>query len=98
MTRSRRRTMKLQILHVPDCPNTAVLATRLDEILAGRDYVEVEQLVVADQDEAATLGMTGSPTLLVDGVDPLPQPGLVPAVSGRREVGEMGAGAGARPM
>ncbi len=90
--------MKLQILHVPDCPNTAVLATRLDEILAGRDYVEVEQLVVADQDEAATLGMTGSPTLLVDGVDPFPQPGLVPALSCRLYVDEIGAVAGAPSM
>jgi hypothetical protein len=27
--------MRLQILHVPDCPNVAVLAAWLDEVLAG---------------------------------------------------------------
>jgi hypothetical protein len=27
--------MKLQILHAADCPNVAVLAARLDEVLAG---------------------------------------------------------------
>jgi hypothetical protein len=66
--------VRLQILHVPDCPNVAVLAARLDEVLAGRVDVEVEQRVVADQDEAGAAGMTGSPTLLVDGTDPFAVP------------------------
>jgi hypothetical protein len=61
--------MKLQILHVTDCPNVAVLAARLDEVLAGRSDVELVRRVVADQDEAVAVGMTGSPTLLVDGTD-----------------------------
>jgi len=46
--------VKLQILHVPDCPNTAVLAARLDEVLEGQTDVEMEleQRVVADHNEA----------------------------------------------
>jgi hypothetical protein len=87
--------MKLQILHVPDCPNVALLAARLDEVLTGRADVEVEQLVVADQDEAAALGMTGSPTLLVDGTDPFADPGQLPSMSCRLYVEETGAVAGA---
>jgi hypothetical protein len=86
--------MKLQILHVPDCPNVAVLAARLDEILAGRSDVEVERRVVADQDEAAAAGMTGSPTLLVDGTDPFAVPGSSASVSCRLYVDETGAAVG----
>jgi hypothetical protein len=87
--------MKLQILHVPDCPNAAVLAARLDEVLAGRADVAVEQVDVADQDEAAALGMTGSPTLLVDGNDPFAVPGVSASMSCRLYVDDTGTVSGA---
>jgi hypothetical protein len=87
--------MKLQILHVPDCPNTAVLAARLDEALTGRADVAVEQVDVADQDEAAALGMTGSPTLLVDGTDPFAVPGVSASMSCRLYVDDTGTVSGA---
>jgi hypothetical protein len=87
--------MKLQILHVPDCPNAAVLAARLDEVLTGRADVAVEQVDVADQDEAAALGMTGSPTLLVDGTDPFAVPGVSASMSCRLYVDETGVVSGA---
>jgi hypothetical protein len=38
--------------------------------------------VVDDEAEAAA-GMRGSPTLLIDGVDPFPAPGGLPGLSGR---------------
>jgi hypothetical protein len=87
--------MRLQILHVPDCPNTAVLAARLEEVLAARADFALEQLVVADQDEAAGLGMTGSPTLLVDGTDPFATPGTPATMSCRLYADETGAVTGA---
>jgi hypothetical protein len=87
--------MKLQILHVPDCPNTAVLAARLDEVLTGRADIAVEQVDVADQDVAAALGMTGSPTLLVDGNDPFAVPGVSASMSCRLYVDETGVVSGA---
>jgi hypothetical protein len=80
---------------VPDCPNVAVLAARLAEVLDGQADVEVEQFVVADQDVAIAVGMTGSPTLLVDGLDPFAEAGAVPSVSCRLYVEESGAVAGA---
>ena len=83
--------MKLQILHVPDCPTVAVLIARLAEVLAGRADVEVKQRLVGDEDEAARLGMTGSPTLLVDGTDPFAVPGTPPTVSCRLYVDETGS-------
>ncbi|HET9144431.1 hypothetical protein [Actinophytocola sp.] len=74
--------MRLQILQVPDCPNAALLRQRLAQAL-GENNVEVAVRVIADVDEAAAAGMAGSPTLLVDGVDPFAEPGCVPSVSCR---------------
>lgn len=64
--------MRLQVLHVPDCPHAAVLVARLAHLLASR--AEVEQRVVRDHNEAVTLRMRGSPTLLIDGIDPFAVP------------------------
>jgi len=60
--------MRLQILHVPDCPNVVVLRQHLAEALGDRvDEVEIRLHEVGDQALAVELGMAGSPTLLVDG-------------------------------
>jgi hypothetical protein len=74
--------MKIEILHVPDCPNLDLLDQRLHEALADRPAVITHQLV-ADVDTAMTTGMTGSPTLLLDGHDPFEREGLQPSVSCR---------------
>ena len=71
----------LEILQVPGCPGADLLAARLDGLLAGR--LRVTRHVVTSQAEAERLGMTGSPTLLADGADPLARPGLTPSVSCR---------------
>jgi hypothetical protein len=75
--------MRLRVLAVTDCPNVALLDQRLDQVLADRGDVHVEHLVVDDSDTAAELGMAGSPTLLVDGVDPFAAPGQHSSVSCR---------------
>jgi len=62
--------MRVEVLTVPDCPNGPVLVRRLAEALAGQPDVQVYQLVVTAEHEAARLGMHGSPTLLLDGRDP----------------------------
>jgi hypothetical protein len=38
---------------------------------------------VTTQDDAERLGMTGSPTLLADGIDPFARPGRLPGISCR---------------
>jgi hypothetical protein len=79
-----RDPMRLEILQVPGCPNVALLEQRLDQALAGHPApVERAHRVVDDLATAHALGMTGSPTLLVDGVDPSAEPGLAPSVSCR---------------
>ena len=86
--------MRLQVLHVADCPNTGVLTARLHGLLTGRSDVVVEHEVIHDEREAAALGMTGSPTLLIDGTDPFGA-GRPPSMSCRVYFDESGAVAGA---
>ncbi|MFD0364337.1 alkylmercury lyase family protein [Nocardia sp. GCM10030253] len=76
--------MKLEILQVPDCPNVAVLEHRIRQVTASQiGDVEIIHHVIDDPADAATAGMTGSPTLLVDGRDPFATPGLIPSLSCR---------------
>lgn len=65
--------MRLEILQVPGCPNIALLEQRLAQALAGHPVaVERAHRVVDDLATAQALGMTRSPTLLVDGLAPSP--------------------------
>jgi len=75
--------MRLQILHVPDCPGAELLETRLAPLLAAHPDIEVTRQVLASQAGAERLGMTGSPTLLADGMDPFARPGQRPSVACR---------------
>jgi hypothetical protein len=90
--------MRLRILHVPDCPNTRVLTARLGQVLAGRPGVVVEHQVIRDERGAAEWGMTGSPTLLVDGADPFAAPDQSPSISCRLYADEAGVVTGAPSM
>ena len=85
--------MRLVVLHVPGCPNAPTLAARVADVVAGR--ARVEQRVVHDDREAADLDMRGSPTLLVDGIDPFARADQPPGLSCRLYRDEAGALAGA---
>lgn len=76
-------TVRLQILHVSDCPNVALLEARLAEVIGGRSDIEITRQEIGTPEEAAAAGMTGSPTLLIDGGDPFPATGQQPSVSCR---------------
>lgn len=82
--------MRLRILHVPDCPNVGVLEERLSDLVDRRPGVEVVREVVGTDDDAVAAGMAGSPTLLVDGVDPFAAPEQAPSVSCRLYPDETG--------
>ncbi|SEM04113.1 hypothetical protein [Streptacidiphilus jiangxiensis] len=86
--------MRITVLTVPDCPNAGLVGERLDAALAGRKVL-VEWVEVRDAEQAAATGMTGSPTLLVDGVDPFAVPGAVPSLSCRLYRSASGAVQGA---
>ncbi|MET7714465.1 alkylmercury lyase family protein [Streptomyces sp. NPDC005407] len=74
--------MHITVLTVPDCPNTPLAQERIGQALDGRK-AEVELLEVAGEAQAARLGMTGSPTILIDGSDPFAAPGAPASVSCR---------------
>jgi Alkylmercury lyase len=73
----------LTVLAVPDCPNVTLLEERLTQVLRGRRDVTVSRHAIADLDQATRRGMHGSPTLLVDGIDPFAVPGQPASASCR---------------
>src|SRR5712691_8953747 len=75
--------MELTVLTVPACPNAAAFEERLAAVLSGYPGVVVRRREVADEREAAEAGMHGSPTLLIDGVDPFAGPDDAPSLSCR---------------
>lgn len=61
------------VLHVDGCPSVPLLLERLEKAgNAAAVVVRPTLVVVHDEPTATELGMNGSPTLLVDGVDPFP--------------------------
>jgi predicted DsbA family dithiol-disulfide isomerase len=71
------------VLSVPECPNAPLLEERLAIATAGMAGVRVTRRVIHDEQEAAAVGMRGSPTLLIDGVDPFAAAGEPASVSCR---------------
>lgn len=74
--------MRISVLTVADCPNARPALERVTAALDGRQ-AQVELVEVADEAEAARLGMYGSPTVLIDGTDPFAPPGAAPSLSCR---------------
>ncbi|MEV1084719.1 thioredoxin family protein [Streptomyces sp. NPDC050211] len=74
--------VRLTVLAVPDCPNAPVVRERITAVLDGR-AVAVEFVEVSEEATAARWRMAGSPTLLLDGVDPIAVPDTGPSLSCR---------------
>jgi hypothetical protein len=74
--------MELILLTVPACPNAPAFEERLAAALAGYPGAVVHRREIADELQAAA-GMHGSPTLLIDGVDPFAAEGQPPSLSCR---------------
>ena len=90
--------MELTLLAVPACPNTAAFEERLSVALAGQPPVVLRRREVTGEREAAEAGMHGSPTLLIDGVDPFARPGQAASLSCRLYPDAAGRLAGAPPV
>lgn len=87
--------LELTVLAVPDCPNAPVLLERLGLVLADYPDARVAGHAVRDEAEAVRLGMHGSPTLLVNGIDPFAAPGSPASMSCRVYRDEAGQSQGA---
>ncbi|MFE7958745.1 alkylmercury lyase family protein [Streptomyces sp. NPDC057413] len=86
--------MRITVLTVPDCPNAPVVRERITAALDGRQ-AQVELIEVREEAQAARWGMTGSPTVLVEGVDPFAVAGAPASVSCRLYRDEEGRPGGA---
>lgn len=66
----------IELLVVPDCPNAAPARALVEQVIAEQGLsAEVVTTVLATDDEARSCAFAGSPTFLVDGVDPFPAQG-----------------------
>lgn len=63
--------MRLEVLHVPDCPNLPPLLARLAQVTE----LPIDTRVIDNDSDAARFGMAGSPTLLINGIDPFTSSG-----------------------
>ncbi|WP_042411132.1 DsbA family protein [Streptacidiphilus carbonis] len=62
--------MELTILTVPDCPHATLLRERLTIASTGLPVTAETWRQVATEQDAERWGMHGSPTVLVNGIDP----------------------------
>ncbi|MEP6852869.1 MAG: hypothetical protein ABJA87_09465 [bacterium] len=69
--------MDVELLIVPDCPNENVTAQLLHTALVdvGLAPAHFRTTVISTPAEAEQRGFTGSPTVLLNGVDPFAEPG-----------------------
>jgi len=63
-----RSDMKLELLHIADCPNTEGTQRLLNETLRELELTEeIREIEVSDSWQAEALSFPGSPTIRVDG-------------------------------
>ena len=76
--------MRVTLLHVADCPNLSLARYRITTAITrtGLD-VAVDERLIEDAAAAEQAGFTGSPTVLLDGVDPFASPGTTTSLSCR---------------
>ena len=75
----------VELLVVADCPNQGSAAGLVRGVLdgLGMDEMPVPVRVVHSRVEAEQCGFSGSPTILIDGIDPFAEPGAQPALACR---------------
>jgi hypothetical protein len=82
----------VELVVVPDCPHAAaaqeLLRTALD--VAGLPRTGVRVSVIESRREAEERGFAGSPTILINGVDPFAEPGRPSALACRVYPGPAG--------
>jgi hypothetical protein len=79
--------MRVELLHVTDCPNLPLMLEHLRRVTD----TEITTHEITTDVDAAKYGMTGSPTLLIDGADPFGSPDLAAGLSCRIYRDEHGA-------
>lgn len=77
--------MDVRLLYFDGCPSWTVAEQRLRAALArvGRPEQVIEHVMVESPEEAQRLGFIGSPTILVEGIDPFAKGDEPPALACR---------------
>ena len=75
----------MELLVVPDCPHEAEVVELVRQLLDGMGHAgtPVPVRTITSEFEAERRGFTGSPTILIDGVDPFLQPDRQPGLACR---------------
>ena len=77
--------IKMQLQHFHGCPNSPKMLELVNNsIIHKKNYIEFENLLINNDDDAKKYMFRGSPTLLIEGIDieNLPEP-LTPAITCR---------------
>lgn len=79
LTGSSSRSHRLEIVDVElvyfeGCPHAETAYERILEVVSGRSDVRVTKHLVVTQEDAKRRHLHGSPTILVDGIDPFADP------------------------
>ena len=77
--------MDVRLLYFDGCPSWHLAKQRLDDALARTGHADTQVTLerVETLEEAVERHFLGSPTILIDGVDPFAQPGDEPAMACR---------------
>ena len=77
--------MDIEVLYIADCPNVETARAHVAEAIARAGVADaaVRERVVTSPEEASRHGMSGSPTILIDGRDPFASSSVVPSLACR---------------
>jgi hypothetical protein len=75
--------MEIALLYFDGCPNWRVANGLLDRLAYEHQDVIVQRRIVDTPEEAERVGFVGSPTILIDGVDPWAPEGAAVGLSCR---------------
>jgi len=69
--------MRIEILHIDECPNWVEAGTRVETALTeiGYEGAALTYRLLSSSSDAAKVEFAGSPTILLDGVDAFPTDG-----------------------
>ena len=76
-------SMEIALLYFDGCPNWRVANELLDRLAYEHQDVIVQRRIVDTPEEAERVGFVGSPTILIDGVDPWAPEGAAAGLSCR---------------
>ncbi|KZE92433.1 hypothetical protein AVP42_02587 [Agromyces sp. NDB4Y10] len=68
--------MEITLQYFDGCPNWQTVERRLTELISGRPDLTSKRELVATAEQAERIGFRGSPSILVDGVDPFADPNV----------------------